>query len=1316
MHRFISFFLLLVSGTSFGQTFPVQVTAQLTAPYSLTLSDYTAATTDRIVFNVFADVSRPNLQVRFVLKIEGQNVLLQTKPEFIPPPINLQGGIPERFTGFDLAAYFDPANLNFQGITRQQFQRTGMLPEGLYRFQLEVYEYNRGVKISNTGTATGWLILNDPPLVNLPRNNEKLKVQEPQNVVLQWTPRHTGSPNAAFTTEYEVSLVEVWPATRNANDAMLTSPPILETTTNSTTFVYGPAETPLEPGRRYAFRIKAKSLSGVEEINLFKNNGYSEVVSFVYGDACDLPTGIKAEAISSSRIGLQWQPLINHTAYSVRYRPQGSASSPWYENSLLFNTTELTSLKPNTRYEYQLAATCGAYNSAYTTIATITTKAAPTIDYSCGLPIVPYNLDPTELIPSLKVGDIIEAGDFNVTLTKVSGSNGVFSGEGVIEVPYFNKAKVKTSFTNITVNKEMRMVTGYMNVTGAGVEVIPQDVLDLMDDLSEGLDLLDTALTIVENNTPDYFDPNAFVADTLITIGGVITDVYNDGNGGIVIVANGKETRIPEGTPTAIADAAGNGYLVDSKGTVHKTDATTAKRAGNREYNLSLIFTAADDGKYGFDKKQHEALANQYEKIDNTYDVPWKALAAGQSDKVLAKLEGSGIDANKIRYEMGGQSLSPNALPIAIGTSNAQLLNPVGKSEGTEESLLALYTPTDTTKKQQVLGKLNVVSYNAIQKTLIVVPINGNTYSGTEQSLRTSLNRIYGQAAVSWNVSIATQISVDGIELFDDGESGLLTNYTPSMKQVINAYKDNIQDDTYYIFLVSNPKNNKDLQGYMPRSKEVGFVFIDNHSSEEALIHTIAHELAHGAFNLQHTFSEENFTLAKGTTDNLMDYSKGTKLYKYQWDKIRCPDIVIGLLEGDEEAASSWILIDEKHTRLFNHVYDNHKESDHTYLDKVKSLTGTGAESFELSYSDSEDSEWIKSWKIRVTDFKTALTDELDRIKSTKKGEKISQISIRQKHIYLGDFEYEGETYSIAMYGNGSVQDMLNAFIKIEVEKFEDLKKDENKKHIYVEETYTKYFIVALYEENRSEPSVIMQLEKVVWGNSLEKWLKFLRILVEVEEENENEDVEVPEKLGEDRVASAESMNNSDTRFYRQVIEDNGRLTDTYVDCAEFIYDILKMESLTPPSGDCVIQFNWYKKEGYEWGTDVEEIKKGDILLWDDPDDSSDPEKALNHSGLAIKDYAKGDIYIPIIHSGRNGCYCGGYSYPVYKKDEEGNVLVDSVTNKKIVVYETAEDCYETCADGKKYSITKLTTYIDSNGNAVDDDLYLKYWVRPKKK
>jgi len=64
---------------------------------------------------------------------------------------------------------------------------------------------------------------------------------------------------------------------------------------------------------------------------------------------------------------------------------------------------------------------------------------------------------------------------------------------------------------------------------------------------------------------------------------------------------------------------------------------------------------------------------------------------------------------------------------------------------------------------------------------------------------------------------------------------------------------------------------------------------------------TLAHELGHGAFNLEHTFP----VLPQGTTDNLMDYNGGPRLIKPQWDLIHNPELTTGLLDDETDGAST---------------------------------------------------------------------------------------------------------------------------------------------------------------------------------------------------------------------------------------------------------------------------------------------------------------------------------------------------------------------------------------------------------------------------
>ncbi|MFZ5972944.1 MAG: hypothetical protein ACOYXA_15260 [Bacteroidota bacterium] len=100
-------------------------------------------------------------------------------------------------------------------------------------------------------------------------------------------------------------------------------------------------------------------------------------------------------------------------------------------------------------------------------------------------------------------------------------------------------------------------------------------------------------------------------------------------------------------------------------------------------------------------------------------------------------------------------------------------------------------------------------------------------------------------------------MTVQGIDktALDDGESGLLSSYTAEMRKVIDAFGNSTPAaDTYYLFIVEGAKD-KNKMGYMPRKKQAGFLFTSA-IPNEYFAHTLAHELGHGAFRLEHTFEE----------------------------------------------------------------------------------------------------------------------------------------------------------------------------------------------------------------------------------------------------------------------------------------------------------------------------------------------------------------------------------------------------------------------------------------------------------------------------
>lgn len=883
-------FLLLLAFASLvaqSQNYPVTVFPTLTPPYTPFLTDLTDPGANRLSLQILLnDLTVTEYRCRLRMTIEGVNISITNKPEFVPPPLTLSGGVPLVLYGSDLSEYFRPSNLILKGISSDEFERKGgQLPEGIYRFTFEILDFNRGTVVSNKGSETAWMLLNDPPFINLPSNNEKIKPLSPQNVVFQWTPRHRGSPNAAFSTVYDVKLVEIWPRGRNPFDAMNSLRPIFETSTDATLVVYGPSETPLVPGREYALQVRARDTNGLD---LFKNNGYSEVVRFVYGDECLIPVEVQSDQIGTVKARLKWQGGSGATGYSVRYR-QSSTDAAWFEKKTDDPFINVDGMRPATPYEFQVCSECESIRSEYTRTQTFTTLSENPNALVCGNGSIVQPPDGSGPLPLLMSNDIIRAGGFEVIVTQAQGSNGRFTGRGLAVVPWFNSARIRVTFENISVNRSYQLTGGVVN--------------SVWDKDSKLLKV--TEQTLAEGNDPSSSFKSeiaTFEADSLVSVRGMVISVSRDSDGNTIIGSNaGPVVVLQQGKSYAVADEVGNGYLVDKEGNIRKTtsaDALAAGARGAREYLTDpgqwVTFHVADQMVHGLDEHRDGTLPEQYQLAENDKFIAWKALASGEPDVVTARADDKAT-LTKMKFKVEGFSSSDPQL-------NGDVLTLMGKTNGVNEELLAWMPSADTTKHELVAGKLNLVSYDKINLSLVVVEVNGAALPGNTGNLQQQLNEVYGQAVVNWASVTKETLSVEGIgDVLDTGESGLLSNYTSDMKLVLNAYlsSHDLATDTYYLFIVAGGSDPQKL-GYMPRKKQAGFIFLKAHKSESEVVHTIAHELGHGAFRLKHTFSEYP-SLPESSTDNLMDYRGGVALNKYQWDYIHNPEAMLGLFEDDDE-------------------------------------------------------------------------------------------------------------------------------------------------------------------------------------------------------------------------------------------------------------------------------------------------------------------------------------------------------------------------------------------------------------------------------
>ncbi|WP_258101843.1 hypothetical protein [Marinoscillum pacificum] len=314
------------------------------------------------------------------------------------------------------------------------------------------------------------------------------------------------------------------------------------------------------------------------------------------------------------------------------------------------------------------------------------------------------------------------------------------------------------------------------------------------------------------------------------------------------------------------------------------------------DQNIQLVsFQADPNQKFGFDAPQHTQLNNDYPTVTvggSSSRTSWKSLKSNSTDQVIAISAGD----QDLTFELDGAPVIATA-----GDNNTYNLSLMGNSDGVTGELLAKVGTATA-------GKLNTITYDLSEIKVKIVPVN-NAISPSELSLlQDTLNKIYAPAIASWHVEVlenqnlGTDWDDEGNGL-EDGETGMLSNYTKEMNDLIKAFKDkNDRDkDAYYVFLVDHAENSG-KQGYMPRKKQWGFVFTRGQNIE-SLTTTIAHELGHGVYRLEHTFTEKG--IPRDQTQNLMDYAGGRALYKYQWDYVHNPVSVITLFDDEEEAAYS---------------------------------------------------------------------------------------------------------------------------------------------------------------------------------------------------------------------------------------------------------------------------------------------------------------------------------------------------------------------------------------------------------------------------
>jgi hypothetical protein len=267
LHRIL--FTQLVGSSSlvcFAQRYPIEVHLALTPPYSLKLSDYVKPGSQLLVVSIVVnDVSVASLPARLHVKIEtSAGVSIETLPTIAVTPIYLTGGEVNILFGDDLTDYFNINNLLLRGYSKEDYRRTGQLPEGYYRFTVEVRHFTTGRLISGQGTATAWIALGKPPQLKIPEEGAELGQIAGMPLTFSWLPSSVGIPSGGL--EYAFGLWEMRIPGIDPYVVTASMPTIYSTMQTSASLLVHPAELTLEPGMKCAGAVFQPAPRGVDAV------------------------------------------------------------------------------------------------------------------------------------------------------------------------------------------------------------------------------------------------------------------------------------------------------------------------------------------------------------------------------------------------------------------------------------------------------------------------------------------------------------------------------------------------------------------------------------------------------------------------------------------------------------------------------------------------------------------------------------------------------------------------------------------------------------------------------------------------------------------------------------------------------------------------------------------------------------------------------------------------------------------------------------------------------------------------------------------
>ena len=593
---FIICLLFTASGINAQQTYPIYVTPQLTPPYSLTLSDYSQFGSQRLVVNInVRDVTVTNLPVRLHLKMETiTGITIETVPTAPVVPIFLSGGEVATLFGDDMREYFNINNLQFKGYSKEEYRRTGQLPEGMWKFTVEVRHFATGRRISNQGTAVAWMVQGKPPVLKTPADAAELGQIAGMPLTFSWIPPTILS---GAMTQYTFELWEMRIPGIHPTVVAASMPVFYSATQMHTSLVVHPAELMLEPGMNYAWRVTASDAMGQVS---FAQGGHSEVRSFTYQCRCDSVTGLSVNR-QGQDITYRWTPAADHTSFNIEMENRASG---WSKKDKAYDAKYEFRSDVDRTYRFRVQAVCKGNEmnpSDFTSWQTVTIPAPKTQEEICP-DCECRNAEPEPPITNFEMRKDLRPGD---TIQTASGRSRFIiksvtpQGDGVYKGQLFSwieiwGVKVLCDYWDLQVNTDNQIVDvdfksvydpTFLVDVDATKEYIGQVKDALIDLTTDGLPPNSIKLDFVIPENPEYYYDEE--SGTIVII---------DGKGNPHVVELPKDEDGTVKLPATLVDSSGKVYEVkkqDGQTVIDLADQqqgnTSSGSSGNDDFYLYFI-------------------------------------------------------------------------------------------------------------------------------------------------------------------------------------------------------------------------------------------------------------------------------------------------------------------------------------------------------------------------------------------------------------------------------------------------------------------------------------------------------------------------------------------------------------------------------------------------------------------------------------------------------------------------------------------------------------------------------------------------------